>query len=65
MSGPQGWYIGTLADIMCSSIMYDYLTPKIAFSRAVEGHFDHPYGRPWMTIADQVTPLLAELVGAY
>ncbi|KIJ16813.1 kynureninase [Paxillus involutus ATCC 200175] len=33
-------------------------------SRAVEGHFKHPYGREWMDIADTVTPLLAELVGA-
>ncbi|KAG1891242.1 pyridoxal phosphate-dependent transferase [Suillus subluteus] len=32
--------------------------------RAVEGHFEHPYGREWMNIADTVTPLLAELVGA-
>ncbi|KAI0035697.1 pyridoxal phosphate-dependent transferase [Vararia minispora EC-137] len=33
-------------------------------SKAVEGHFDHPHGRDWMKIADHVTPLLAELVGA-
>ncbi|KAF9246192.1 pyridoxal phosphate-dependent transferase [Melanogaster broomeanus] len=33
-------------------------------NRAVEGHFNHPYGREWMNIADTVTPLLAELVGA-
>ncbi|KAH0827075.1 kynureninase [Lanmaoa asiatica] len=33
-------------------------------SRAVEGHFKHPYGREWRTIADTVTPLLAQLVGA-
>ncbi|KAG6335194.1 hypothetical protein ID866_3888 [Astraeus odoratus] len=33
-------------------------------TRAVEGHFDHPHGREWMNIADTVTPLLAELVGA-
>jgi kynureninase len=33
-------------------------------TRAVEGHFAHPYGREWMNIADTVTPLLAELVGA-
>ncbi|KII88612.1 hypothetical protein PLICRDRAFT_54440 [Plicaturopsis crispa FD-325 SS-3] len=32
--------------------------------RAVEGHFDHPHGREWMNIANHVTPLLAELVGA-
>ena len=31
--------------------------------RGVEGHFDHPYGRDWMHIADFVHPLLAELVG--
>ncbi|KIK49324.1 hypothetical protein CY34DRAFT_103595 [Suillus luteus UH-Slu-Lm8-n1] len=33
-------------------------------TRAVQGHFAHPYGREWMNIADTVTPLLAELVGA-
>ncbi|EMD38425.1 hypothetical protein CERSUDRAFT_113581 [Gelatoporia subvermispora B] len=32
--------------------------------RAVEGHFDHPYERPWVSIADNVTPLLAEMIGA-
>lgn len=32
-------------------------------TRAVQGHFAHPYGREWMNIADTVTPLLAELVG--
>ncbi|KAH7923501.1 kynureninase [Leucogyrophana mollusca] len=33
-------------------------------TRAVEGHFSHPHGREWMNIADTVTPLFAELVGA-
>ncbi|KAG6376446.1 pyridoxal phosphate-dependent transferase [Boletus reticuloceps] len=33
-------------------------------TRAVNGHFKHPHGREWMNIADTVTPLLAELVGA-
>ncbi|KAG2041712.1 pyridoxal phosphate-dependent transferase [Suillus americanus] len=33
-------------------------------TRAVQGHFAHPYDREWMNIADTVTPLLAELVGA-
>ncbi|KAJ3537384.1 hypothetical protein NM688_g6698 [Phlebia brevispora] len=33
-------------------------------TRAVEGHFDHPYDRSWMYIADTVHPILAELVGA-
>ncbi|CAL1704841.1 unnamed protein product [Somion occarium] len=33
-------------------------------TRAVEGHFDHPYDRPWMNIADPIHPLFAELVGA-
>ncbi|KAJ8522861.1 hypothetical protein ONZ45_g550 [Pleurotus djamor] len=32
--------------------------------RAVEGHFHHPYGRPWTKITDAVHPLLAEVVGA-
>ncbi|VDB82800.1 unnamed protein product [Peniophora sp. CBMAI 1063] len=33
-------------------------------SRGVEGHFDHPHGRDWVSIADTCTPLLAEIVGA-
>ncbi|EIW85030.1 kynureninase [Coniophora puteana RWD-64-598 SS2] len=33
-------------------------------TRAVEGHFDHPYGRNWTDIASTVTPLFAEIVGA-
>ncbi|KAG2157340.1 pyridoxal phosphate-dependent transferase [Suillus clintonianus] len=33
-------------------------------TRVVKGHFSHPYGREWVNIADTVTPLLAELVGA-
>ncbi|OCB84240.1 kynureninase [Sanghuangporus baumii] len=33
-------------------------------TRAVEGHFDHPFERPWVSITDHVNPLLAELVGA-
>ncbi|KAH7914994.1 pyridoxal phosphate-dependent transferase [Hygrophoropsis aurantiaca] len=33
-------------------------------TRAVEGHFSHPHGREWMNIADTITPLFAELVGA-
>ncbi|KAI9065146.1 kynureninase [Trametes sanguinea] len=33
-------------------------------SKAVEAHFDHPYGRGWMWIADTVHPYLAKLVGA-
>ncbi|KAG2349661.1 kynureninase [Suillus weaverae] len=33
-------------------------------TRAVEGHVAHPYGREWVEIANTVTPLLAELVGA-
>ncbi|KDQ33212.1 hypothetical protein PLEOSDRAFT_1060869 [Pleurotus ostreatus PC15] len=32
--------------------------------RAVEGHFSHPYNRPWTKITDHVHPLLAEVVGA-
>ncbi|GAA6011714.1 hypothetical protein JCM10207_004220 [Rhodosporidiobolus poonsookiae] len=30
----------------------------------VLGHMDHTYGRPWVTIDEHVTPVLAELVGA-
>lgn len=33
------------------------------FNRAVDGHFDHPYNRPWMYIADTVHPLLANIIG--
>ena len=32
--------------------------------RAVEGHFDHPHGRPWAKYMDSVHPLLANIVGA-
>ncbi len=31
--------------------------------RGVEGHFNHPEGRPWMSTTDLINPLLAELVG--
>ncbi|TDL27356.1 kynureninase, partial [Rickenella mellea] len=31
---------------------------------AVEAHFTHPLGRPWMNMVDLVNPLLAELLGA-
>ncbi|EGN95407.1 hypothetical protein SERLA73DRAFT_186379 [Serpula lacrymans var. lacrymans S7.3] len=37
---------------------------KVWRTRAVEGHFSHPHGREWLNIADTVTPLLAEIVGA-
>ncbi|KIP09114.1 hypothetical protein PHLGIDRAFT_126566 [Phlebiopsis gigantea 11061_1 CR5-6] len=33
-------------------------------TRGVEGHFDHPYDRSWMYIADTVHPILADMVGA-
>ncbi|KAF9456784.1 pyridoxal phosphate-dependent transferase [Collybia nuda] len=33
-------------------------------TRAVLGHFFHPYGRPWTEVCDELTPTLAELVGA-
>ena len=33
--------------------------------RGVEGHFDHPHGRDWMYIADNIHPHFAELVGQY
>ena len=32
-------------------------------SSAVEGHFDHPHGRPWASAVDHVHPLMAEIVG--
>ncbi|KZT11241.1 kynureninase [Laetiporus sulphureus 93-53] len=33
-------------------------------TRGVEGHFDHPYDRDWVHIADGAIPAFAELVGA-
>ncbi|KIM62414.1 hypothetical protein SCLCIDRAFT_9101 [Scleroderma citrinum Foug A] len=33
-------------------------------TRAVEGHFNHPHHREWMDIANTVTPMLADLIGA-
>ncbi|GAA5994462.1 hypothetical protein JCM5350_007044 [Sporobolomyces pararoseus] len=33
-------------------------------SRGVIGHVDHQYDRPWVKIDENVTPILAELVGA-
>ncbi|THH32129.1 hypothetical protein EUX98_g2070 [Antrodiella citrinella] len=33
-------------------------------TRGVEGHFDHPFGREWVTIADKTHPIFADLVGA-
>ncbi|MBW0493024.1 hypothetical protein O181_032739 [Austropuccinia psidii MF-1] len=32
--------------------------------RAVNGHFNHPYGRNWKNVSDLVNPILADLVGA-
>ncbi|KLO12610.1 kynureninase [Schizopora paradoxa] len=36
---------------------------EIWAKRGVEGHFNHPEGRPWSS-TDHINPLLAELVGA-
>ncbi|TFK76538.1 kynureninase [Pluteus cervinus] len=33
-------------------------------TRAVVGHFSHPQNRPWTKLADEVSPLFADLVGA-
>ncbi|KAF5315968.1 hypothetical protein D9611_004613 [Ephemerocybe angulata] len=33
-------------------------------TRAVVGHFDHPKGRNWVSYADAIHPLFAEVVGA-
>jgi len=33
-------------------------------TRGVEGHFDHPFGREWVTIADNTHSIFADLVGA-
>ena len=40
--------------------------PKVAIRLilGVDGHFDHPQGRPWVTIDDQVTSQNAHVVGA-
>ena len=43
----------------------DHLFMLKKIYRAVEGHFDHPYDRPWMYIADNIHPLFAEIVGKY
>ena len=32
--------------------------------KGVDGHFDHPHGRPWVTIDDQVQQQSAHIVGA-
>lgn len=32
-------------------------------NRAVEGHFEHPFGREWVTIAHKAHPEFADLVG--
>ncbi|GAA5860903.1 hypothetical protein JCM3774_003181 [Rhodotorula dairenensis] len=37
---------------------------KVWSSSGVLGHMDHEYGRPWVKIDEQVTPFLAEIVGA-
>lgn len=44
------------ANCSCGRILF-------SFCRAVEGHFDHPFDRPWVSITDHANPLLAELVG--
>lgn len=33
--------------------------------RAEEGHFDHPHGRPWLTVDEECARLLLPLVGAH
>lgn len=33
--------------------------------RAEEGHFNHPYGRPWLTVDEECARLLLPLVGAH
>lgn len=46
-----------------------YLSPEHEvdsfFASAVVGHFSHPYGRPWTEFCDELTPILAELVGKW
>ncbi|THH02126.1 hypothetical protein EW145_g6790 [Phellinidium pouzarii] len=37
---------------------------RVWATKAVEGHFNHPLGRPWIKVTDPITPLLAQLVGA-
>lgn len=32
--------------------------------RGVQGHFDHPYNRPWVRVDDYVRPQMASIVGA-
>lgn len=35
----------------------------MTITRAVGGHFDHPYNRKWKDITDHVNPILATLAG--
>ncbi|KAG1877887.1 pyridoxal phosphate-dependent transferase [Suillus subalutaceus] len=56
-------------DQRCTYLCGNSLGPLTKRSKALlqqelDVHFEHPYGREWMNIADTVTPLLAELVGA-
>lgn len=44
-----------------SAILFSWSTSP----RAVEGHFEHPYGRNWKDITDHVNPTLAMLVGLH
>ncbi|KAH9484228.1 Kynureninase [Psilocybe cubensis] len=37
---------------------------RVWATRAVIGHFSHPYDRPWTKCTDEVNILLAELIGA-
>ena len=39
------------------------IPPFCQISRGVEGHFHHPFGRPWVTIADEAAKLMANIVG--
>lgn len=42
------------------------ITNSLVFNdlnRGVEGHWNHPYGRPWATVDELVKEPLAHLVG--
>jgi hypothetical protein len=48
-----------------SKMSFEYFIeiPLSQISRGVEGHFHHPFGRPWVTIADEASKLMANIVG--
>ena len=54
--------MGRTVSLFVPYLIYVLPTPTLEI-RGVIGHFIHPYNRPWVKCCDDVTPLLAELVG--